>query len=261
MGDLLSLDAATARYSGSGLASLPEQIDMARAALGREPVYRRRGVAQVVVPRADVEVDVDMENSEVGVHLWGNLRTDRINPTAPSSEYISFVTWEPPTPAREAENSHSFWRWLMGIRAATHARGLTFRAYCYNAGAENQYLRRLGLSAGLAEDVEAFIASDEWVDMLKVWDSQLITARASGLKVVAPLIGFQWEVDDAGGGESMVRYDSAAAGDEPARRWLLDYNRGDVEATLALREWMGSALVPGVDDSAPHPSYSSRPRL
>ena len=66
VGDLLSLDAATARYSGSGLTSLPEQIDMARAALGREPVYRRRGVDQVVVPRADVEVDVDMENSEVG---------------------------------------------------------------------------------------------------------------------------------------------------------------------------------------------------
>lgn len=49
----------------------------------------------------------------------------------PSSEYISFVTWEPLTPAREAENSHSFWRWLMGVRAATHARGLTFRAYGY----------------------------------------------------------------------------------------------------------------------------------
>ena len=135
----------------------------------------------------------------------------------------------------------------MGVRAATHARGLTFRAYCYNAGAENQYLRRLGLFAGLAEDIEEFVASDEWVDMLKVWDSQLITGRASGLKVVAPLIGFHWEVDDAGGGESTVRYDAAATGDDAARRWLLDYNRGVVEATLAVREWMGSAVVPGVD--------------
>jgi len=248
VGDLLSLDAETARYSGSGLTSLPEQIDMARAALGRDPVYRRRGVDQVVVPRADVEVDVDMESSEVGVYLWGNLLTDRTNPGAPRSEYISFLTWEPLTPEREAENSFAFWRWLMGVRSTAHSQNLTFRAYCYNAGAENQYLRRLGLSAGIAEDVEDFIGSDEWVDLLKVWDSQLITGGASGLKVVAPLIGFHWQVDEAGGGESMVRYDDASAGDDAARRWLLDYNRGDVEATRGLREWMGSAVVPGVDD-------------
>ena len=42
-----------------------------------------------------------------------------------------------------------------------------------------------------------------------------------------------------------MRYDLAAAGDEGSRRWLLDYNRGDVEATLAIREWMDSAVVTG----------------
>jgi len=246
--DLLSLDDATVGYSGSGLTSLPEQIDLARAALGPELVYRRRGVGQIVVPRADIEVDVDMENTEVGVYLWGCLVTDRSDREVPRCEYISFLTWEALTPSRETENSLAFWRWLMRTRSNAHAQGLTFRAYCYNAGAENQYLRRLGHSAGLIEDVEGFSASDEWVDLLKVWDSQLITGGASGLKVVATLIGFEWEVDDPGGGESMVRYDGAAAGDEASRRWLLDYNRGDVEATSALREWMGSTIVPCVDD-------------
>jgi hypothetical protein len=128
VGDLLSLDATTARYSGSGLTSLPKQIDMARAALGREPLYRRRGVDHVVVPRADVEVDVDMENSEVGVYLWGNVLTDRTSREAPRSEYMAFVTWEPLTSVREAENSLAFWRWLMGVRSAAHAKNLTFRA-------------------------------------------------------------------------------------------------------------------------------------
>jgi predicted RecB family nuclease len=253
VGDLLGLDEATAAYSGSELASLPEQIDLARAALGSERVYRHRGVAAVIVPRADIEVDVDMESSEVGVYLWGNLLTDRTRPEGPRSEYLPFVTWAQLTPEGEAANSLSFWQWLMAVCARAHAQGLSFRAYCYNASAENQYLRRLGLTAGLTAEIADFIASAEWVDLLRVWEAQLITGGGSGLKTVAPLVGYHWDVEDAGGTASMVRYDAAAAGDESARKWLLDYNRGDVQATLALREWMASATVPGVRELEPRP--------
>jgi hypothetical protein len=123
-----------------------------------------------VVPRADIEVDVDMENTELGVYLWGNLVTRRARPdSAADPEYVPFVTWEPLTSEVEGANSVAFWHWLMQIRSDAHVGGLTFAAYCWNASAENQYLHRLGLAGDIATEVEMFITSDEWIDLLKVW--------------------------------------------------------------------------------------------
>ena len=254
-GDVAALDAPTAAYSGTGMTSLPAQIDLARAALGPAPAYRRRGLAQLAVPRADVEVDVDMENVEAGCYLWGALVADRSGLGLERDGYRAFATWEALTPEVEAANSLEFWRWLMEVRAAAHGRGLSFRAYCWSAGAENTYLRRLGVFNEIADEVEAFIGSDEWVDMLDVWNRQVITGASSGLKVVAPLVGFSWRVDDAGGAESMLRYDIAVGGDgdmaRGARRWLLIYNEGDVQATAAIRRWMESTDIPGIEAVAP----------
>ena len=87
-------------------------------------------------------------------------------------------------------------------------------------------------------EVEAFVTSDEWVDLLRVVNTQLITGAGMGLKVLAPLAGYRWPVEEPGGADSMMRYDAAVAAEdegerESAREWLLAYNRGDVEATLA----------------------------
>jgi predicted RecB family nuclease len=267
LGDARSLSPGTAAYSDEPMRDLPEQIDLARAALGGAPAYRRRGVARVRVPRGDVEIDIDMENTEEGVYLWGALVSAGPGRATGAGGYRPFCTWQPLTAVVEAELFARFWAWLTGLRRDAAAAGLVFRAYCYNAAAENTQMLRIAAAAGLAEEVTAFTGSGQWVDLLRVFEAQLITGAPAGLKHVAALCGFTWEVEDPGGSESMLRYDqaaglggpgaagapgetAAAGGAGAAREWLLTYNRNDVEATRALRNWLDrdASGCPPVED-------------
>jgi predicted RecB family nuclease len=231
--------------------SFPDAVALARAWLADMTVVRR--VREVSVPRADVEVDVDMESfGDAGAYLWGSLLS---GPMADALDlpagYRAFVTWQRlPTPD-EGRSFGEFWQWLTDVRARTLRAGLSFRAYCYNELAENRWLlasaeRFAGVHGvpGRAE-VQEFIDSESWIDLFRVVTESFLCARGKGLKTIAPVAGFHWRDPEAGGENSMRWYRDAVGFDGvPAelsqRRRLLDYNEDDVLATRALREWMSS---------------------
>jgi predicted RecB family nuclease len=68
------------------------------------------------------------------------------------------------------------------------------------------------------------------------------------LKKVAPLGGFTWRDEDAGGDNSILWYEIVVTTDDPIQRRemsekLLRYNEDDVLATKFLREWMDDGLA------------------
>jgi predicted RecB family nuclease len=243
VGDLSAIDPKTLEVCEAGVTNAAGQIDLARARVGASPAYRRRGVDVIDVPRADIEVDVDMENTNDGCYLWGALITGR-RVAGPKARYIGFASWDPDIEAGELAAFKAFWSWLTDERAKASADGASFKAYCYSRSAEQTQMNKISDRLGLRDEVDEFLASDQWVDLLEVVRSELITGRSMGLKETAPLAGFSWRTDDGGGTLAMVKYEQAtddAAG--PARRaaaqqWILEYNEDDVRATAALREWL-----------------------
>jgi predicted RecB family nuclease len=182
-----------------------------------------------------------MENVLDGVYLWGTLVTNRTGTQPVETGYQDFATWDPLTPAAEYDTFIRFWDWLNALVSSCTDAGASVLAYCWHEAAENTQLRRISdRSPALRDRVDAFIASGQWVDLERTFKAGWITGGSTGLKAIAPLTGFHWDVDDPGGAMSMVRYAEAAAGSTEAQAWLTAYNRGDVEATLAIREWLTS---------------------
>jgi predicted RecB family nuclease len=256
VGDLAVLDARTLELCAVGASNLATQIELARARVGPSPAYRQRGLERVAVARADVEVDMDMESTNDGCYLWGALVTDRRG-GASSSEYVAFAGWDPDLSAGELVAFESFWSWFTALRDRCRSEGASFRAYCYSKSAEQGQMTRIADRLGRRDEVDAFWSSDQWVDLLEVVRAQLVTGRSMGLKETAPLAGFAWRFDDAGGSVAMVKYDQATdedadvEGRELARQWILDYNEDDVRATAALRSWLDGAAseLPSIADA------------
>lgn len=211
------------------------------------PLVRR---GEVTAPYADVEVDVDMEAYlDQGAYLWGLFD---------GANYQGFATWEAVGGKAEAENFARFWAALMDIRAQALEAGKSFAAHCYSAHGENHWLllsaKRFSDHPGVPslEEVKAFIASDQWVDMFVPVRKQLLGAEGLGLKIVARAAGYEWE-EDFDGEQSVAARRIAVSGSNEAekiqaRKQLLQYNEDDTRATAAVRLWLRKG-APGAPTS------------
>ncbi|MGH8968270.1 MAG: TM0106 family RecB-like putative nuclease, partial [Actinomycetes bacterium] len=149
---------------------------------------------RIAVPRADIEVDVDMESfDEAGAYLWGCLLSGA--DIGVPGGYQAFATWEPVPTRDEARSFAMFWRWLADVRSRATQRGLSFRAYCYNEQAENRWMlssaERFAGIAGIptVAEVQEFISSSAWVDLYAVISTEFLCAHGKGLKTIAPVAG------------------------------------------------------------------------
>ncbi|QUG99465.1 TM0106 family RecB-like putative nuclease [Saccharopolyspora erythraea] len=255
-----------ARLSPSAAEALPltvartgDVVLLAKAWLRELPLVRR--VRRLSVPRAEVEVDVDMESyADSGAYMWGCWLSGADVGEEPG--YRAFATWDPLPSDDEARSFAEFWSWFSSVRERALERGLTFRAYCYNELAENRWMlasaERFAGKPGVppVSEVRAFIESDEWVDLFATVRDQFLCPNGKGLKVIAPSAGFAWRDPEASGENSMRWYRDAVGldGAPPVaaqRDRILRYNEDDVRATWTIRRWMSSEAalaVPFAED-------------
>ncbi|MBB0993698.1 TM0106 family RecB-like putative nuclease, partial [Dietzia sp. SLG510A3-40A3] len=212
-------------------------------------------VARPSIPRADIEVDVDLESHlDDGAYLWGTLLTLRDGRPLEAEGYRPFATWARLPDPDEGRSFAEFWRWLTGIRDRAAGQGRSFRAYCYSRSAENGWMLssagRFGPEGTVAvvkgvpsvAEVRRFISSPLWVDVHEAVTTQFVSTSGLGLKVVAPAAGFTWRDPEAGGEASLGWYRDAQAARgverDAGRDRILAYNEDDVRATRAVREWI-----------------------
>ncbi len=208
------------------------------------------------VDRADVEVDVDMENSADGtVYLWGLEVSSRTDP-----DLDGVLSAWADGPDDEAAAFVRFWSRLEAVREAARERGRSLRVYCYYAPAEAKALRDLVTRhAGTAgvptrEAVEALLGGEQWCDLYTTATRLAWPCDGLSIKSVATVIGFSWHDEEPSGGGSLLwrrDYEAAlAAGDGPAaqghRSRLVQYNADDLRVMRALRDWLeaNGPLVP-----------------
>lgn len=193
---------------------------------------------EIGVPRAEVEVDLDIETAEGDLtYLWGLLVTDR---RTGEQHYEHFSDFRDLNGAEEIDLARRFSRRL--VELAEQHPGL--KVYHYS-DYETVHMRRLAQRSHDA-DIKAAceLIREHFVDLFLHVRDNFVGVDGLGLKVVANKgAGFSWRDEDAGGLNSQTWFETAVNGGSDAERdaariRVLEYNEDDVLATWEVREWL-----------------------
>jgi predicted RecB family nuclease len=255
------------------LADLDEQLNaFGEEAKQRARVYLsgvpevKRGVSGFTVPTFDIEIDIDLENSqgalqEIGfdesvepdrLYLYGYVNHDRTVSLDWRSSPAN--TFEDYSGTREGEHSVylRMWNYLQEQINQAQDAGKTIGIFHYSSHELTWWRKWVNEFSDLpgtpnTNEMEDFI--DRYMNDLYPVAQQIVFPPNSkspicnySIKTLAPLAGFNWHADDAGGANSLLKYKEATGSDElkavEAQNWLRNYNIDDVKATMALRNWL-----------------------
>ena len=215
-----------------------------------------------ILPEADIEIDIDLENSmealrESGIdepmgvdrlYLYGFGVHDRTNDkdwrTAIIDTYFDYSNTE----EGEFEVLSKMWNRLQSEILKAEKSGQSIKIFHYSPHEFTWWTRFATRYEGkkgvpTLNELEVFKVN-YLVDLLPFARMISFPSMSYSIKDLAPLAGFEWGVDKAGGANSLLKFRTAtdSAADPKARdeaiAWLDSYNRDDVRATFAVRNYI-----------------------
>lgn len=217
-----------------------------------------------VIPEFDIEIDIDLENSQEsireagfedsigrdGVYLYGyGIHERYLNPDWKSSQFGYFDSYDD-TDEAEFQVLNKMWNFLQEQVRSAEAQGKTIGIFHYSPHERTwwrNYVNRHAAKPGspTLQFVEDFMTK-YFVDLYPIAQEIMFPLTGYSIKTLAPAAGFKWRVDDAGGGNSIVYYQTATSQEitaldrSTAISWLRSYNEDDVRATMAVRGFLRS---------------------
>lgn len=211
-------------------------IAQARARISGRLLRRNKAPAVESLPSARREIDFDIETYNGQIYLAGLLVTED-----ETSRYEPIVDWTG-TQSGEARLTRQLFDRLTEYAASDTA---LFHWTSY----EERTLTEAGERHG--DNIDGYTSVSEWfashaVDLWEWTRSNLVSPQGYGLKVVAPLCGFEWRDEDPGGLQSEMWFEQLRAGDKSMKDRLLAYNEDDVIAQREVRRYVRTTDIPSV---------------